>query len=36
MLLTCKNFSSSNDALLVRAKLQILRKKHGLVDCICI
>ena len=34
---TCKNFSISDDALLVRAKRQnFKKKKQGLVDWICI
>ena len=36
MLLTCKIFNSSDDALLARAKLQSFDKKHGLVNWICI
>ena len=36
ILLTCKNFNSSDDALSVRVKRQKFYKKHGLVDWICI
>ena len=36
ILLTCTIFSTSDDALLVRVKLQSYRKKHGLVNLICI
>ena len=34
ILLTCKIFSSSDDALLVRAKHQSLKKKYRLVNWI--
>ena len=36
VLLISKTFSSFDDALLVRAKHQIFKKKRGLVDWICI